>query len=134
MRTDLPRGTNPSAVVVTLITLGIMFFAAAEAANLLGFEQVAALISEFLIFFDNVILGLVVLGLGMYLANLADRTIRTSDMQNSGILATAARYSIILLTLAMALLPDGDCGRYCDADVWVGWASNCTSGIAPCGR
>jgi hypothetical protein len=100
---DLPGGTNPSAVVATLITVGIMLFAAAEAANLLGFEQVAALITEFLIFFGNVVLGLIVLGLGLYLANLADRTIRNSDMQNSGILATAARYSIILLTLAMAL-------------------------------
>ncbi len=100
---DLPGGTNPSAVVATLITVGIMLFAAAEAANLLGFQQVAALISEFLIFFGNVVLGLIVLGLGMYLANLADRTIRNSDMQNSGVLATAARYAIILLTLAMAL-------------------------------
>lgn len=103
LSTDLPGGTNPSAVVATLITVGIMLFAAAEAANLLGFEQVAALITEFLVFFGNVILGLIVLGLGLYLATLADRTIRNSDMQNSGILATAARYSIILLTLAMAL-------------------------------
>jgi hypothetical protein len=103
LSTELPGGTNPSAVVTTLITVGIMLFAAAEAANLLGFEQVAALITEFLIFFGNVILGLVVLGLGLYLANLADRTIRNSAMQNSGIFATAARYAIILLTLAMAL-------------------------------
>ncbi len=103
LSTDLPGGTNPSAVVATLITVGIMLFAAAEAASLLGFEQVAVLITEFLVFFGNVILGLIVLGLGLYLANLADRTIRNSDIQNSGILATAARYAIILLTLAMAL-------------------------------
>jgi hypothetical protein len=100
---DIPGGANPSAVVATLITIAIMLFAAAEAANLLGFEQVASLVAEFLVFFGNVVLGLIVLGLGLYLANLAERTIRGSDMQNSSFLATAARYSIILLTLAMAL-------------------------------
>jgi hypothetical protein len=103
LSSDLPGGTNPATVVATIITVAIMLFASAEAANLLGFQQVAALITEFLVFFGNVILGLIVLGLGLYLANLADRTIRNSDMSNSGLLATAARYAIILLTLAMAL-------------------------------
>lgn len=103
LSTDLPGNTNPSAVAGTLITTAIMLFAAAEAANLLGFDQVSALITQFLIFFGNVLLGLIVLALGMYLANLADRTIRNSDMENRGILATIARYAILLLTLAMAL-------------------------------
>jgi hypothetical protein len=48
-------------------------------------------------------LGLVVLALGLYLANLAEETIRSSGMRNSGLLATFARYAILLLALTMSL-------------------------------
>lgn len=93
----------PSKIVGTIILVAIMLFATAEAANLLGFLSLSALIAEFIVFFGNVLLGLVVLGLGLYFANLAAETIRSSAVQNAGTLANFARYSIIILTVAMAL-------------------------------
>jgi uncharacterized membrane protein YedE/YeeE len=39
----------------------------------------------------------------LYLANLAEETIRSSGVRNSSILATFARYAILLLALTMAL-------------------------------
>jgi hypothetical protein len=101
--TSTTTGRQPSDIAGTIIFAAIMLFAAAEAAGLLGFEQLSGLVGEFLVFFGNVILGLIVLGLGLYLANLAEQTIRSSDVQNRDILATVARYAIILLAVTMAL-------------------------------
>ncbi|MDQ4077285.1 MAG: mechanosensitive ion channel [Chloroflexota bacterium] len=97
------EGSRPSELAGTLIIVGIMLFAAAEAADLLGFAALAGLITSFLIFFGNVLLGLIVLGLGLYFANLADQAIRGSNVKNDDLLATMARYSIIGLAIFMAL-------------------------------
>lgn len=94
---------QPSQIVGTIMIVGIMLFASAEAANLLQFTALSSLITQFLLFFGDVLLGLVVLGIGFYLANLADQTIRESGMQNTELLAPFARYSLILLTITMAL-------------------------------
>jgi hypothetical protein len=99
----LPGGRQPSEIVGALIMIAIMLFAATEAADLLGFEAVSVMIANFLAFLGDVVLGLIVLALGLYLSNIADQTIRTSGMQNSGVLATIARYAILLLALTMAL-------------------------------
>ncbi len=94
---------QPSKVVGTIILISIMLFASTEAANLLGFSALGALIAQFIVFFGQVLLGLVVLGLGLYLANLAAETIRSSGVQNENLLANFARYSILILTVTMAL-------------------------------
>lgn len=99
----LPEGRQPSEIIGTLIMIAIMLFAATEAADLLGFDSLSNMIANFLGFFGDVVLGLIVLGLGLYLANVAEQTIRTSGMKNRGILATVARYAILLLALTMAL-------------------------------
>lgn len=94
---------QPSKIVGSIILIAVMLFASTEAANLLGFAALSTLIAQFIVFFGQVLLGLVVLGLGLYLANLADQTIRGSGMQNANLLAPFARYSILILTTTMAL-------------------------------
>lgn len=102
-RNRVPGDRSPSEVVGMLIVVAVMLFAAMEAASLLGFAALTALIAQFLVFLGNVILGLIVLGLGLYLANIADEAIRASNVRNDDLLATAARYAIILLAITMAL-------------------------------
>jgi hypothetical protein len=80
-----------------------MLFASIEAAGLLGFENLAALVSGFVVFAGQVVLGLVVFGVGLYLANLASRTIMASASAQAAFLAVAARVSIIVLAGAIAL-------------------------------
>jgi hypothetical protein len=80
-----------------------MLFASIEAAGLLGFENLSALLSDFLGFAGQVILGLVVFGVGLYLANLAAQTVRSTGAAQAGLLAAAARISIIILAGAIAL-------------------------------
>jgi hypothetical protein len=93
----------PAGVVGTLILVAIMLFASIEAAGLLGFENLSALLSNFVGFAGQVILGLIVFGVGLFLANVAAQTIRSSSAQQAGLLAVAARVSIIVLAGAIAL-------------------------------
>jgi hypothetical protein len=90
-------------MVGTLILAAIMFFAAIEAADLLGFAQLAQLLSGFLVFAGQVILGLIVFGVGLWLANLAASAVQSSQTAQARLLAVAARLSIIVLAAAMAL-------------------------------
>ena len=100
---ETARRTTPSEIAGYLTTVAIILFAVMEGAELLGFEFLALLVADFLAFAGQVILGLIVFGLGLYLASLADRVIRDSDMANANILATAARAAIIIFSAALAL-------------------------------
>ncbi len=94
---------TPSGIVGTLILVAIMLFASIEAAGLLGFESLSVLLSNFIAFAGQVILGLVIFGVGLFLANLASDTVKASSAPQSGLLALAARISIIVLAGAIAL-------------------------------
>lgn len=90
-----------SELVGHLVVVAVMLFAAVEALRMLAFEQMALLVSNFIVFFFNVLLGLVIFGLGVYLANLAARTIQAGGQ--SSLLATAARVAILFLSGFVAL-------------------------------
>lgn len=98
---------TPSQIVGYLTSVGIMLFAIIEAANLLGFTILAVLISDLLIAASGVLLGLVIFGLGLYLANLAERVIRSAGGGQANILAPAARVAIIVFAGALALRQTG---------------------------
>jgi hypothetical protein len=95
--------STPSAIVGHLVVVVVMLFATIEALGLLGFTQLAGLVSAFTVFLGNVILGLAIFGLGLYLANVAATTIHAGSSRQAGALATAARVAIIVLASAMAL-------------------------------
>lgn len=100
-RTDVGQG--PSVVAGHLILVVIMLFAAIEAMELLAFGQVAEMLTSFTLFLGNVLLGLAIFGLGLYLANLAARTLRASGGGFSAGLANVSRIAIVVLAGAMAL-------------------------------
>lgn len=95
--------TTPSQIVGHLVLVAIMMFASIEAVRLLGFEVLGGLVAEFMVFGGQLLLGLVIFGVGLYLANLAAQTIRSSTTTQAALLALAARTSIIVLAGAMAL-------------------------------
>jgi hypothetical protein len=80
-----------------------MLFAVVEAANLLGFEAIAVLVAQFLAFAGQIILGIVILGLGLYLANLARNIILSTAGSQAELLSRAAWLAIVVLTVAMGL-------------------------------
>jgi hypothetical protein len=80
-----------------------MLLASIEASRLLGFATLAALIADLTVFLGQVILGLIIFGIGLYLANLAAEVVRASGAAQAGLLALAARVSILILAGAIAL-------------------------------
>jgi hypothetical protein len=94
---------TPSQIVGYLVVVGVMLFATIEAFNVLGFEQAAMLVGQFTTFAGQVVLGLIVFGIGLYLANLASGIVRDSDLAQAGLLATLTRGAILVFAGAMAL-------------------------------
>jgi len=94
---------TPSEVVGYLVMIGLMLFATIEAANLLGFGILADLVAEFLTFASQVMLGVIIFGLGLYLANLARSVILSTAGAQANLLSQAARVAIIILSAAMGL-------------------------------
>src|SRR5439155_12012496 len=94
---------TPAEVAGYLVLVGVLLFAAIEAARELGFNLLADLIARFTVFTGQVVLGLIIFGIGLFLANLAASTVRASGANQAGLLALAARVSIIVLAGAMAL-------------------------------
>jgi hypothetical protein len=69
----------------------------------LGFAALAVLVTQFIAFAAQVILGLIIFAIGLYLSNLAAKVIQASKAAQAGLLAMAARVSILVLAGAMAL-------------------------------
>ena len=80
---------SPSIVAGNLVLIVLMLFATAEAAELMGFDVVRKLMSEFLVFGGRVIMGLIILGVGMYLAGLANEIINLAFGMTAGAIAVA---------------------------------------------
>ena len=94
---------RPSDVVGLLILVSLMLFAVIEAAGMLGFTALGDLLSRFLVLGGQVVLGLVIFGVGLFLANIAESAVRTSATRQAGLLAMTTRVSIIVLAGAMGL-------------------------------
>jgi len=96
-------GRTPSEIFGFLVLVTVMLFATIEAARQLGFVLLAELVADFTVFAGHVVLGLVIFGIGLYLADLASRTLRASGAVQAGLMAMTARLAIIVLSGAMAL-------------------------------
>ncbi len=95
--------SSPSDIAGYLVQVTIVLFASVEASRLLGFAVLADLVAQFLVFAGQVLLGLVIFAVGLYLANLAGRVIDASGSAQAKVLAMAARASIMVLAGTMAL-------------------------------
>ena len=94
---------TPSGLVGWVVLVGVMLFAATEAADSLGLEALAVLIAEFTVLAGQILLGLVIFAVGLYLSNLAYSAIKSNSSSQSDMLAVAARVSILVFAGAMAL-------------------------------
>ena len=90
-------------MVGTLVQVAVVWFALIQALELLGFDQVAVLMTDLLALAGRILLGLVIFLVGLYLARLAADAIRSSGVDQPNLLATAAQAAILVLTGAMAL-------------------------------
>lgn len=94
---------TPSEMVGYLALVAIMLFAIFEASSLLGFKALSEVMKELTVLGGHIILGLVIFGLGLYLANLASKTIKSGGTAQADLLSRIARIAIILLAGSIAL-------------------------------
>jgi hypothetical protein len=94
---------SPSKIVGYLIIVVIMLFAALGAAGLLGWSAMAVMLGAFIAFLAKLLLGLIILVVGMYLANLAGKVVMSTGLEQKRVLALLARIAIIVFAVAMAL-------------------------------
>lgn len=93
----------PSALVGTVIVFFAMLFATVEAADQLGFFQVRDLVSAFIVFGADILLGGAIFIVGFWLANLAYQAIARGSGEGTAGLAQIARLAILGLVIAMGL-------------------------------
>ena len=96
-------GMQPSRLVSMLVLFFAMLFATVEAANRLDFSQVRDVVTLFIRFGSNVVLGAAILTIGFWLANIAYNAIRRADTTHSESLAGIARVAMLGLVIAMGL-------------------------------
>lgn len=95
--------TSPSKVVGVLVFYILMILASIEALQQLGLESISEILAEITVFSAQVLFGIVILGLGIFIANLVSRAIKNSTAPNANLLAQMARVGILVLVGAMAL-------------------------------
>ncbi|MDH4151227.1 MAG: mechanosensitive ion channel, partial [Betaproteobacteria bacterium] len=94
---------KPSTLVGMLIMFFAMLFATVEAANQLQFTQVRDVVTTFISFGGDILLGAVILLIGFWLANFAYTALTRAGGTSSSTLARVARIAILGLVIAMGL-------------------------------
>jgi hypothetical protein len=94
---------GPSRIVGYLVIFVIMVFATLAVAELVGWAALVVILTAFIAFLARLALSLVIVVVGIYLANLVNRLIMASRLKQNNILALLARVAIIVFAVAMAL-------------------------------
>lgn len=102
-KTQVVTERSPASAVGSLLLITIMAFAAAEAANMLGFSTLAVLINQLIVLGGQILTGMAIFGVGLWLSNMAASAIASSDASYANSLAMVARFAILALSGAMAL-------------------------------
>ncbi|HEY9643566.1 MAG TPA: mechanosensitive ion channel [Coleofasciculaceae cyanobacterium] len=101
-RPTLPRQT-PSEIAGIIVLVGILLFGAVAATEVIGLPVLTAIVNGILVVAGRVLVGVVIFGIGLYLANLAFQLITASGNSQARILGQTARIAIVALVTAMAL-------------------------------
>jgi hypothetical protein len=99
----VPGRRRPSELVGVVVMVGILLFALVAATDVLGLPALTGVVTGLLSLSGQVLAGLVVFGVGLYLANLAAGLLRSSGSQQGALLAQISRVAIVAFSGAMAL-------------------------------
>ena len=98
-------GTNqtPSEIAGLVAFVGIILFAVVSATQIMELQALSLIVNQLIFIAGQVLYGLVVLAIGLYLASLAYNLITSSGGSQAKLLGQIARIGIIVLVSAMAL-------------------------------
>jgi Conserved TM helix len=101
--TPVSKKQTPSEVAGFVAQIGVMLVATVAATGVLGIPSLTQLVDGLLVISGQVLSGVVVFAIGLYLANLAQKVVASSGTHQSKILGQIARLAIITFVGAMAL-------------------------------
>ena len=99
----LSGSTRPSALAQMAVMFFAMLFAVVEAADQLSFGQVRNVVTTFIGFAGDILLGGLVLAIGFWISNLAYDAIKKASGEHAAGLAGIARAAILGVVIAMGL-------------------------------
>lgn len=97
------HGKSPSEVVGLIALVGIVLFGVVTATEILQLEQLTLIVRAVMEIAAQVLVGVVIFAIGLYVANLVYRLIKSSSSTSSNTLAQAARIAILAFVGALAL-------------------------------
>ncbi|MFS8885782.1 mechanosensitive ion channel [Synechococcus sp. H70.2] len=100
---ELVKRRTPSEIAGLVVWVGVVLFGAVPAVELLQFAALTDIVEGLLLISGRVLIGALVFGIGLYLANLAHSMIKSLGNPSAGVLAQAARVAILVFVGAMAL-------------------------------
>ncbi|HRP12670.1 MAG TPA: mechanosensitive ion channel, partial [Terricaulis sp.] len=110
-RSDLTPGVDtvdfsrfpPSRMIGLAVLIGIVLFAAVEAARMLDFAAAADMLAQVLALASRVLVGAVIIALGILLANILAAAALREGEPSSEIISTLVRWGVIALAAAVGL-------------------------------
>ena len=97
---DDKESSLPSVIVGKLAFLTIIFMAAVAASDILGFLELSRLLRTFMEFGGNIIIGVIVLLIGIWISNFAADAIKGKC---ADIVVTIVRVAVLIFTGAIAI-------------------------------
>jgi hypothetical protein len=99
----LSGATSPSRLAGAVVLFFALLFGAVEAASQLGFYQVSDVVTTFITFSGDILLGSAILVVGFWLSGVAATAIRRASPEGGQLAANVARFAILGLVIAMGL-------------------------------
>jgi len=94
---------TPAKIAGKLVLGAIVLLSLMQALPMMGLDAFAEHVDTFAGFAVRLLIALVMLGAGMYLANLAAKQIKASGIENSDLLATVAKVAVFFFAGGFAL-------------------------------
>ena len=99
----VPEGQTPSGLAGRIAAFFVLLFAVVEASDILGFVQVADVVAMLIDFGGQVLLGVAIIAVGLWIANIAHGAIARLERTNAAFMAGLARIAILGVVFAMGL-------------------------------
>lgn len=97
------RDFPPSRMIGLAVLIGIVLFATVEAARLLEFAAMAAMLTQVLELATRVLFGAIIIALGVLLANILAAAAAKGDKPSAEIMGVVVRWGVIALATAVGL-------------------------------
>lgn len=101
------QGANLSGVAGYVVLVYVMLFAVQGTAETFGLGAIAGIVASLIALGGNVLLGVAIFMVGIYLANVASNVITTAGGEDASFLANIARWGILIFVAGIALTQAG---------------------------